>query len=309
MNSRWPAWLGPVLLVLVLISSVGGFAQDDAGSSGMTVREMEAALAAVPVFSRFDSPALGEIFQAGQALGNRAKVFTTVGDSNTSNGDFLRPLGHQRDLCRYGPYADLRETVAFFSESPREGYRNAFLNDSVAAEIGFGTPMVLDPFWADQSLCQRNESPLLCEYRLVKPSVAVIMLGQVDNNQAQLSVEDYAINMETIIQTTIGQGVIPVITTIVFQPDRAEYARSLEYNLALVTLSEQYDVPLLNLWAAVQSLPNAGIGPDRSHLSARVGDFCAFDGAEQALGGTLRNLLTLQALDQLRQDVLDVPTG
>jgi hypothetical protein len=167
--------------------------------------------------------------------------------------------------------------------------------------------MVLDPFWADQSLCQRNESPLLCEYRLVRPSVAVIMLGQIDVNQARLSVEDYAANMETIVQSTIAQGVIPVITTIVFKPDRNEYARSLEFNLALVRLSEQYDLPLLNLWAAVQTLPDSGIGPDQSHLRARVGDFCAFDGPEQELGGTLRNLLTLQALDELRATVLAAP--
>jgi hypothetical protein len=35
-----------------------------------------------------------------------------------------------------------------------------------------------------------------------------------------------------------------------------------------------------------------------------VGKFCSFDGAEKQVGGTLRNLLTLQALDILRQKVL-----
>jgi hypothetical protein len=311
---NWSRRYGPFLLLavmaLVLLYSVDRFAaaQEPVVTEAWSVADMEAALRAVPVFSRFDSPALPEIFAAGQALGNRANVFTTVGDSNTSNGDFLRPFGlPQPNICRYGPYAPLRRTVEYFSVSPRPGYRNSFTNDSLAAEIGFGTPMVLDPFWADQSMCERNESPLMCEFRIVRPSVAIIMLGQVDNNQAHLSVEDYAINMETIIQSTIAQGVIPVVTTIVFLPERVEYARSLEYNLALVHLTEQYDIPLINLWAAVQTLPNSGIGPDHSHLSARVGDFCGFDGAEQQLGGTLRNLLTLQALDELRQRVLAVP--
>ena len=275
----------------------------------MTVEEMEAALTAVPVFSRFNSPALAEIFAAGQALGNRPNVFTTVGDSNTTNGDFLRPFGLQRSDCEYGPYAPLRRTVEYFSSAPRQGQRNSFTNDSVAAEIGFGTPMVLDPFWADQSLCQTNESPLLCEYRLTRPSVSLIMLGQVDNNRADLSPQEYAVNMETIVQSTIAQGVIPVLSTIVFLPDSPYYERSLRYNLVLADISAQYDIPLMNLWEAVQSLPDSGIGPDRSHLRARVGDFCMFNGPEQELGGTLRNLLTLQALDELRRNVLAAPVG
>lgn len=297
-------WLAVFLIAIVATNTI---AQSNTDTSDLSVQEMEDYLSGIAVFSRFDADSLEALFDAGQTLGNRANVFTTVGDSNTSNGDFLRPLGLTQNDCRFGPYAPLRRTIEYFSAAPRTGYRNSFTNDSVAAEIGFGTPMVLDPFWADQSQCQRNETPLSCEYRVTRPSVAIIMLGQVDNNQAQLPVEDYAANMETIIQTTISQGIIPVVTTIVFQPDREEYERSLRYNLALVRLSEQYDIPLLNLWAAVQMLPNTGIGPDRSHLSARVGSFCAFDGPEQELGGTLRNLLTLQALDQLRTNILTAP--
>ena len=310
MKSGWFRRLGLLAAVVCLmVTGIAGrsAAQEATATAALTVEAMEATLNSVPVFSRFDSPRLAEIHAAGLVLGNRANVFTTVGDSNTSNGDFLRPMGLPQTLCRFGPYAPLRRTVDYFSVAPRPGMRNSFTNDSLAAEIGFGTPMVLDPFWADQSLCARNETPLQCEYRLVRPSVAVIMLGQIDNNQANLSAEDYKANMEQIIRETMDRGIIPVLTTIIFLPERDIYERSLRYNLALVELSTAYDVPLINLWAAVQTLPNVGIGPDHSHLRARVGDFCAFDGAQQELGGTLRNLLTLQALDQLRQDVLAAP--
>lgn len=312
MNSRWLRW-GLLLSAAgwVWLLAAGTMlrvrAQEATPAADMTVEAMEAALSGIPVFSHFDSPRLAEIYAAGLALGNRANVFTTVGDSNTSNGDFLRPLGLPQNLCRFGPYAPLRRTVDYFSVSPRPGYRNSFTNDSLAAEIGFGTPMVLDPFWADQSQCERNETPLQCEYRLVRPAVAIIMLGQIDNNQANLSAEDYRANMELIVRESVQRGVIPVLTTIVFLPERDIYERSLRYNLALAELADQYQIPLINLWAAVQTLPDVGIGPDHSHLSARVGDFCAFDGAQQQLGGTLRNLLTLQALDQLRQNVLAAP--
>jgi hypothetical protein len=105
--------------------------------------------------------------------------------------------------------------------------------------------------------------------------------------------------MEELVTTSIEQGVIPVLSTIVFLPERDVYPLSLQFNMTIMDIAEEYQIPLINLWAAVQSLPDVGIGPDRSHLRAQVGRFCTFDGTEQELGGTLRNLLNLQALDQL----------
>jgi len=82
------------------------------------------------------------------------------------------------------------------------------------------------------------------------------------------------------------------------------YARSLEFNMALLDIADAEQIPLINLWAAARMLPGEGIGPDGTHLKAEVGSFCAFDGGQHRLGGTLRNLLTLQALDALRVGVL-----
>lgn len=263
-------------------------------------------LEATPFFLNITTDAVYEIFEHGQQLGNRADVFTMVGDSNTTNGDFMRPIGLERNYCEYGDYEELQETVAYFSAvEPREGQRNSFTNESAAAAKGFGTAHLLDPFWAEPSLCERNESPLMCEYRLTRPSVAIIMLGQIDINYGgPATPEQYRANMEQIIQQSIDQGVIPVLTTIVFLPERDVWPLSMRYNDVLLDLAETYQIPLINLWRAVQPLPDYGIGPDRSHLKARVGDFCSFNGPEQELGGTLRNLLTLQMLDELRRTVL-----
>jgi hypothetical protein len=95
-----------------------------------------------------------------------------------------------------------------------------------------------------------------------------------------------------------------VLSTIVFLPERDVYPLSLQFNMVILDLADEYQIPLINLWRAVQDLPNVGIGPDRSHLRAQVGRFCSFDGSEQELGGTLRNLLNLQALELLRENVL-----
>jgi hypothetical protein len=275
----------------------------------MTVQEMERRLLETPIFINMDTDEVQQVFEIGQSTGNHADIFTTVGDSNTTNGDFLRPIGLGGRYCNLGHYAHLQETIDFFSTPPTESDRNSFTRESIAADRGFSTSSALDPFWADSAICVANESPLSCEYRVVQPSVALIMLGQIDINYAGTDVAAYRTNMEEIVTTSIGQGAIPVLSTIVFLPERDVYVLSLRFNMVILDLAEEYQIPLINLWRAVQALPNVGIGPDHSHLRAQVGRYCSFDGSEQELGGTLRNLLNLQALDTLRTRVLTRRNG
>lgn len=262
------------------------------------VAGMERRLFETAIFTNIATERVRSIFAQGRALGNRADVFTTIGDSNTTNGDFLQPIGMDADAyCEWGAYSYLRETVDYFSAT-----MNSFTHHSEAARMGFNSASVLDPFWSS-GVCAPGEASLTCEFRDAQPSVAVIMLGGIDIND--LTTADYNANMRAIVQTAIQRGVIPVLTTFVVLRERAElYPRSLEFNMMLLDIADEEQIPLINLWAAAQALPDSGIGPDRTHLKARVGSFCSFDGAQAELGGTLRNLLTLQALDQLRQSVL-----
>ncbi|MFN8373515.1 MAG: hypothetical protein U0694_11660 [Anaerolineae bacterium] len=263
-------------------------------------------LLAAPLLDNMDTEQVRAIFAHGQDLGMRADVFTRVGDSNTTSGGFLNPIGMRGNFCDFGAYSYLQDTVSFFSVSPQEGEPNSFDSFSVAAVNGLSTAAALDPFWADTQVCRSNESPLACEYRLVHPSVAVIMLGLMDVEYFEADESrDY---MRDIMDFSIEQGVIPVWTTFPVladnEPDHPSWERSLYFNAAILDIVEEYQTPLINLWAAVQPLPNDGIGPDRIHLAQSLGEFCAFTGAEQRVGGTLRNLLTLQALDLLRRNVL-----
>jgi hypothetical protein len=262
-------------------------------------------LRATPVLYNMTTERLREIFAHGQALGNRADVFTKVGDSNTTSGDFLFPIGLRRNFCEPGPYSYLQETIDFYSQArPRAGQSNSFTNVSLAADNGYSSASVLDPFWAIAP-CQSSESPLSCEYRLARPSIAVIMLGLMDVRYATTA-GAYGDNMERVVQQSIEQGVIPVLTNNIVLPDQEtlSFDLSIQNNIELLDIAEAYQTPLINLWAAVQTMPDYGIGPDRTHLKAAVGSFCSFNGPEQELGGTLRNLLTLQALDEIRRFVV-----
>ncbi len=265
---------------------------------------MERRLRETPILYNLTSERTRWLFGRGQDFGLRADVFTTIGDSNTTNGDFLQPFGMGADTyCTWGDYDYLHATVAYFSTAPTDEESNSFVHHSATAQKGFSSASVLDPFWAG-GVCRGGESPLLCEYRTIQPSVAIIMLGGID--VSDLTSADYRANMQTVVTTSIQKGVIPVLTTFVVAPDRGEvYERSLEFNLALLDIANAEGTPLINLWAAAQSLPDDGIGPDHTHLKAQVGSYCDFDGAQTRLGGTLRNLLTLQALDTLRAEVLN----
>ncbi len=261
-----------------------------------------------PILMNSDTAAVSAIWASGAALGRRADVFTTVGDSNTTNGDFMQVFGLSRDLCAWGDYAYLRETVAHFSAPLATGARTSFTHQSAAARMGFNTASVLDPFWAPSGQCASGESPLMCEYRRSGASISVIMLGGRD--VLALDAEAYRANMTQIVGQSIAAGVIPVLTTFIVLPERGDlYEKSIAFNLALLDIAEAAGVPLINLWTAAESLPDHGIGPDRSHLKARVGAYCAFDGAERQLGGTLRNLLTLQMLDRLRRGLAAHPAS
>ncbi|MDX2162633.1 MAG: hypothetical protein SF162_15025 [bacterium] len=265
---------------------------------------MENFLRQVPILYQFESPLLHDIYLRGQQNGSSPYMFSVIGDSNSTNGDFLYPLGLDNpNVCSLGAYVELEPAVTWFSTPVNERGQNAFTRSSVTANRGFNSAAIFDPFWASTAVCTPGETPLICEYRTANPFAAVIMLGGIDVNS--LTTQTYHDNMNQIVADSIAQGVIPVLTTFVVLPERDLYPLSLEFNLMLVQIAERHRTPLINLWAEAESLPDFGIGPDRTHLRARVGSFCDFTGAQREFGGTLRNLLTLQALDQLRRRLIE----
>lgn len=264
-----------------------------------------ARLMAVPVLHNLEADALAALLpvaESGAAQGRRGDVFTRVGDSDTTSGDFLRPMGMRGDFCAFGPYAYLEAAVAHFDGAPRDAFRNPFDATSVAAVNGLTMNAALDPFWTQDPACLPNETPLACEYRLARPSVAVIMLGRMD--VTYFDADFYAQTARLLVEASVDAGVIPVLTTFVVLPDHPDFGASLAFNSVLLDLADAYGLPLIHLWRAVQTLPRHGIGPDLTHLSHAVGEFCSFDGAQFSYGGTLRNLLTLLALDALRRGPL-----
>lgn len=236
-----------------------------------------------------------QIFLVGQATGMRPDTFSKVGDSITDFTEYLNPIGHGAYIL--DEYAYLEPVIRHFStrfSTVRGWTGNSFTNDSAAAVGGWASGDILDPYHTDV-FCGGGEAPLRCEYWLTKPAVALIMIG---TNEPPENVYSgvYQQNLNGIVEMSIDLGVIPVLFTI---PWRQDGDASL-FNDVITRTAWAYDIPLVDYWTVMETLPNHGIGEDGIHPSApsngQTGDFTP-EGLQY--GYNVRNLLSLQVLDAI----------
>ncbi len=247
-------------------------------------------------------PGVVALYRAGLAHGNNPRVFSKLGDCMTDTAYFLVPF----DLKTYdlGPYKDLQAVIDQFAGVPaRQGdwQKDSFATMGLAAAQGFNVAGPLDPTWANPQWCNNGESPAACEYRVARPSVAIIMFGTNDATYTEPPAYDYY--LRTLVALTLDNGVVPLLNTFPTRPEAPE--KSLLMNQIVVKVAADYSVPLVNLNRALEALPNHGVDPqDTIHLSVpsdkRVDVFSA---QNLQAGFTVRNLVTLQALQAVLQAV------
>jgi hypothetical protein len=224
-----------------------------------------------------------QIYEQGRILGMDPHVISKVGDCITDNPRFLYPFG----LNEYnlGGYIQLQPVIDYFGAS--------MAYDSQAAYDGLVTAAVLDPVFANPGACLPGESPLHCEIRVHRPSVAIIMFGAQD--LLFTSAEDFDLSLRHIVHETIQAGVIPILST--FPGNLQRWDQSIAYNQIVVQVAVDYQIPLINLWLALDALPHHGVDSDGRHLSIPITSAGDLRGDNLKRGYTLRNLITLQALD------------
>lgn len=239
-------------------------------------------------------PRAREIFEAGQQLGNRPNVFSKVGDSITYTAAYLTPFGKGNyDL---GVYAYLQPVIDFYTaETARTS--DSFQNESLAAYNGWRAETILAPSKADKQVCALGENPLVCEYRVTRPAVALIMLGT--NDVIPTPPRQFEQQMRRILDISIEMGVIPVISTIPEYKQVDMHQEVAEFNTILTALAEEYQIPLWDYHLIIGGLPNNGIGEDGVHPSVSYSHPAEFTTDYLGLGMTVRNLSALQVLDAL----------
>lgn len=241
-------------------------------------------------------PGVKEIYQAGLARGNNPRVFSKLGDCMTENPNFLGQFSEGRyDL---GAYGYLKEVIDHFAGVPAraEGWEeDSFATIGLAAASGFNIAGPLDPTWANPQWCSAGESPVACEYRVARPGFAVIMFGTNDVTYTEPDAYDFY--LRSLVIQTLDHDTVPILSTFPTRPEDPE--KSLLLNRIVVRAALDYGVPLMNLSRALEPLPNHGVDPnDTIHLTVpadqRVDNFTEVN---LQAGFTVRNLVTLQALD------------
>ncbi len=225
-----------------------------------------------------------EIYKRGQELGRDPTHFSKVGDCQTNTGFYLVDFDNE-GAYSLGEYAYLQDTIDY--------YQGSFSRTSLAMRDGYNVAAILTPLRADPKKCEKGENPIQCEFRLHNPSIAIISL---ETNFNDRPADDYGKYMRQIIEYSIEQGVVPILAT---KGDNVEGDNSI--NAEIAEIAVEYDIPLWNLWAALQPLPNQGHDTDLNdgfHLSFSRN---FFDKPKNMLSGwPWRNLTALQALDAVR---------
>ncbi len=222
------------------------------------------------------------IYKQGLRRGNDPHAFSKVGDCQNVSSLFLGVFDEPGAYHLRPEDLDLQVTIDWYSGS--------FSRDSLAVRGGFNAASVLSPVWADVDACNRGENPLECEFRLHKPSIAIINL----ETWWEKSTESYELYLRTIIETTISYGVVPILST---KADNLEGDNSI--NATIANLTVEYDIPLWNFWRAVQSLPDGGLQDDGFHLTYAQNFFDDPDRMKTAW--PWRNLTALQTLDTVQR--------
>ncbi len=223
------------------------------------------------------------IYQAGLALGNNPRAFSKIGDCQSVAPYFLAAFDTPGQYS-LGQYGSLQETI--------DNFYGSFSRNSLAAMNGLNTAGALSPLWANPQSCEPGESPLACEYRVHRPSIAIISLG---TNGAWQSDADYEAGLRKIIEFSIARGVVPILST---KADNVEGGG--RFNQVMAKLAAEYDLPLWNFWLGVAPLPNFGIA-DEYHLSWGRSFFD--DPISMSHGWAWRNLTALQSLDSVWKGV------
>ncbi len=266
----------------------------------------------VPVINASMKTRLRAVYASGLAQGNRAAVFSKVGDGITATGSFLTDIGCSVE--NLGVHPELASTISYFRATSVPGRAtvwcgasNSFSMNSVAAALGWTTAAVLAPITRTGCASPYNTA-LRCELHLTHPSVALVMLGTNDLERVN-DLTVYRTNLTQIVADSIAAGVIPVLSTIPPRLDNAALgARVAAYNDAIIAVATALQVPLWNYRVALaaSTMLNQGMGSDGVYPSTYSGQYaCSFTDAALRYGYNQRNLTAVQVLAHVRAVVID----
>ncbi len=224
-----------------------------------------------PILPQGVSDSLREVYQHGLANGNSATAFSVLGDCQSEPDEFMGIYDRDPAVVQSLP-ANLQETVTQFSGS--------FDRYSPTVKGGTTEGALLWTMWNDnlEGKCTAIETPLECELRVHRPSIAFVHVG----THWEARNEHY---LMIIIERLLANGTVPILVT---KADNLELDERVNNNLA--ALAEKYDLPMWNFWASVQDLPRHGLADGTEMLLSKQAKEIHRQGALQTLDFVWRAL-------------------
>ncbi len=253
----------------------------------------------IPEITPGMAAALNQLYQSGGSnFGVQAGVFAKVGDETMDSGNFLSPFAvGPYDLGNYGA---LQATIDFFGATPVrpaiDPTITSFNVDSVAAGDAYGIDTLSGPAPGGAPCDAVGGGTLLsCEYQVSRPSIALISFSAP--NVVYMPPEQFRSELQALVANSMSNyGVIPVLATVP-AGNGITTEQLADYNRAIVEVATQSEVPLWNLWRAMQERgivdPN-GVSPDGAGNLTEP---------SLAYGYNVRNLTALQVLEAVRAGV------
>ena len=225
----------------------------------------------------------------------RKDVFAKVGASNTVNTHFATCFaGADVDL---GAHAELEPSRAFFATTLADPTHTSFDRVSLAAKVG----------WGAAALLAGDPPPLDQEIDAIDPGFAVVLLGT--NDTYAQGVVPFEASLLAVVDHLLSRGVVPLVSTLPPRADSPEAAAlAPEMNQIIRAVAQARQVPFMDLFGALDVLPDKGLVSDGIHLgvySQGGAHGCWLNEAGLAEGMNQRNLITLEALDRARRFLLE----
>lgn len=296
----------------VLATGEGQEAQPDAGALGDPFPSADGGAddpgASAP--ARYDgdqerSPVTASVVERMRAIAAASpapdpRVFMKVGASGTVSNLLL-------DCFSSGPVdldgrGELEATIAYYDQ-PLAAGSSSWARDTLAAEVGESA------VWAISG----DPSPLESEIAAVDPRVAVVNYGTNDMNQGashESALWPFHDNLSRLLDELEATGIIPIVTGLNPRTDSADAARWVPtYDAVTRAIAEARQLPYISLYRANRDLPAMGMSDDGIHGNVYTVDGvarpCLFTASGLAFNYNRRNLLTLEALDDVRRAALE----
>jgi len=224
-------------------------------------------------------------------------VFMKTGASSTVSTNTLHCFaGDGVDLARHTQ--QLQPTLDYFLGGDAAG-TTSFDRVTEAAQSG------VHAGWAIAG----EVSPIDLELAALSPRVALVHYGTNDMGWGATYASALHVlyaNMTLLLDGLLDEGVVPIVFGITRRGDNANANRWVAtYNAALRGLSQQRQIPFIDMHHAIDPLPGNGLAGDGLHLEAYAEGACVLTPEGLTHGYNVRNLIALQSLERLTAVLVD----